>query len=120
MRTPCEARQIFSGVCLQRGPVLNQASLAIDAAVDGQGVALARTALAARDLLSGRLVRPFEMALPANFAYYIVCPRAVAAHPKVVAFREWLLAEAASDTRRLAALSIEPASLSAARRGRKT
>jgi LysR family transcriptional regulator, glycine cleavage system transcriptional activator len=38
-----------------RGPILNQASMAIDAAVDGQGVALARTALAAWDLIGGRL-----------------------------------------------------------------
>ena len=42
------------------GPILNQASMAIDAAVDGQGVALARTALAAWDLIGGRLVRPFS------------------------------------------------------------
>ena len=32
----------------RRGPVLNQASMLIDAAVDGQGVALARTTLADR------------------------------------------------------------------------
>ena len=53
----------FAGVKdvdLSRGPVLNQASMAIDAAVDGQGVALARTALAAWDLIGGRLVRPFD------------------------------------------------------------
>ena len=38
--------------------------MAIDAAVDGQGVALGRTALAARDLLAGRLARlPFGPAL---------------------------------------------------------
>jgi DNA-binding transcriptional LysR family regulator len=44
----------FAGVTAvdpSRGPVLNQASMAIDAAVDGQGVALARTALAAWDLI---------------------------------------------------------------------
>src|SRR5262245_42840996 len=35
------------------GPVLNRASMLIDAAVDGQGVALARTARAACDLLHG-------------------------------------------------------------------
>ena len=94
----------IGGIDLSRGPVFNQASLAIDAAVDGQGVALARTALVSRDLLSGRLVRPFATSLPASFAYYVVCPRAVAAQPKVAAFRDWLLAEAAADTSRLAAL----------------
>jgi len=88
-----------------RGPVLNQASMAIDAAIDGQGVALARTALAAWDLIGGRLVRPFAMALPASFAYWIVCPKATAKLPKIAAFIEWLLAEAAEDARRLQKLS---------------
>ena len=41
------------------GPVLNRASMVIDAAINGQGVALARTTLAAFDLISGRLARPF-------------------------------------------------------------
>jgi LysR family glycine cleavage system transcriptional activator len=63
----------------QRGPVLNQASMLIDAAIDGQGIALARTSLAAWDLLHGR-------------------------EPKIVMFRDWLLAEAADDARRLRAL----------------
>ncbi len=86
---------------LSRGPVLNQASMVIDAAVDGQGVALARTGLAARDLISGRLVRPFALALPVSYAYWIVCPKATAKLPKIATFREWLLAEAAEDARRL-------------------
>src|SRR3954451_25221818 len=41
------------------GPVLNRASMVIDAAINGQGVALARTTLSAWDLINGRLVRPF-------------------------------------------------------------
>ena len=92
-------------VDLSRGPVLNQASMVIDAAVDGQGVALARTALAARDLLAGRLVRPFDLALPVSYAYWIVCPRVNASLPKIVTFRDWLLAEAAEETRRLEAMT---------------
>ena len=43
------------------GPVLNRASMLIDAAIDGQGIALARTTLAAWDLISGRIVRPFDL-----------------------------------------------------------
>ena len=93
-----------------RGPILNQASMAIDAAVDGQGVALARTALAAWDLIGGRLVRPFEIAMPVSFAYWIVCSKAVAKLPKIVAFNDWLLAEAAADARQLEGLkSRQPA-----------
>jgi LysR family transcriptional regulator, glycine cleavage system transcriptional activator len=90
-----------AGVDPSRGPVLNQASMAIDAAVDGQGVVLARTALAAWDLIGGRLVRPFDVAMPVSYAYWIVCPKTVAKLPKIVAFSEWLLAEAADDARQL-------------------
>ena len=81
--------------------VFNQAHLAIDAAIGGQGVALARTALAAWDLLAGRLVRPFALALKVPYAYWIVCPKTTAALPKICAFRDWLLAEAAEESRQL-------------------
>ena len=83
------------------GPVLNRASMVIDAAVDGHGVALARTSLAAWDFINGRLVRPFPLSLPLSKAYWIVCPRATAALPKIAIIRDWLLAEAAADLRRL-------------------
>jgi LysR family glycine cleavage system transcriptional activator len=90
-----------TGATLHHGPVLNRASMVIDAAVDGQGVALARTTLAAWDILNGRLVRPFPEALRLKKTYWIVCPKATASLPKIKTFREWLLAEAAADTRRL-------------------
>ncbi len=96
----------IADVDVRRGPRFNQASLAIEAAVDGVGVALARTALAALDLAAGRLVQPFGPALPASFAYYIVCPAPVANRPKIRAFREWLLAEAAEDAKKLAKLGL--------------
>lgn len=82
---------------LDKGPVFNQTSLAIDAAVAGQGVALARSALAALDLAAGRLVRPLTESVPAKFAYWIVCPKPSAGVPKVARFREWLHAEVARD-----------------------
>jgi LysR family glycine cleavage system transcriptional activator len=82
------------GAALDRGLVFDQASLELDAAAAGQGVALARTALADWDLRAGRLVRPFALALPAEYAYWIVCPRPKARSPKVRAFTAWLLSEA--------------------------
>lgn len=97
-------RARVSGVDVDRGVVFSQASMAIDAAIQGQGVAMARTALAAWDLLEGRLVRPFPLALEAPFALWIVCPKATAELPKIATFRQWLLEEAGSDTRRLALL----------------
>jgi len=87
------------------GPILNRASMLIDAAVDGHGIALARTTLAAWDLVNGRLVRPFTIALPLSKSYWIVSPKATASLPKLVAFRDWLLAEANQDLRQLEALA---------------
>ncbi len=94
-----------SAADVSRGPVMNRASMLIDAAVDGQGIALARTALAAWDLINRRLVRPFEVALALSKTYWIVCPKATSALPKIATFRSWLLAEAADDARRLAELA---------------
>jgi LysR family transcriptional regulator, glycine cleavage system transcriptional activator len=88
-----------------RGPVLNQASMLIDAAIDGQGVALARTALAAWDVINGRLVVPIDVSLRMQNTFWIVCPKATSSVPKIKTFRDWLLAEAAEDTRRLRALA---------------
>ena len=86
---------------IERGPIFNQAHMAIDAAIEGQGIALTRTALAAWDLFAGRLVRPFPLALKAPYAYWIVCPKTTADLPKISVFREWLLAEAAKDVQRM-------------------
>src|SRR4051794_4281579 len=88
---------------LLRGPILNHASMLIDAAIDGQGIALARTMLDASDLIAGRLVRPFQAAIPLRNTYWIVCPKATRALPKIVAFRDWLLEESDADRRRLTA-----------------
>ena len=96
------------GVDPSHGPVFNQTSLAIDAAVAGQGIALARTALAALDLIAGRLVRPLDEAVPARFAYWIVCPKAAADLPKIARFRAWLLEQAEEDRAALSRLLATP------------
>jgi LysR family glycine cleavage system transcriptional activator len=100
-----EAAGVSAAAAMSHGPVVNRASMVIDAAVDGQGIALARTTLAAWDLINGRLVRPFEVSLRLSKTYWIVCPKATAGVPKIETFRKWLLAEAAADVRRLGALA---------------
>ena len=94
-----------AGTELSHGPVLNRASMVIDAAVDGQGIALARTTLAAWDLINGQLVRPLAETLRLSKTYWIICPKATSTLPKIATFRDWLLAEAADDTRRLKMLA---------------
>ena len=84
------------GIDPGRGLSFSHTSIMLEAAESGQGVALGRTPLVADDLAKGRLVKPFDISLPADYAYYIVCPVESAERPKVVAFREWLLGEAAA------------------------
>jgi LysR family transcriptional regulator, glycine cleavage system transcriptional activator len=76
------------------GLTFNSMSLALDAAVAGQGVVLAYSNIAAADLAAGRLVRLFSLALPDQFAYYIVTAPGALERPKVRAFRNWLRQEA--------------------------
>jgi len=82
------------GIDATRGPVFNDASMVLQLAIDGQGVAMTRGELAEDDLEQGRLVKPFDLTIPYRFAYWVVCPEASADRPKIVAFREWILAEA--------------------------
>lgn len=79
---------------LERGPIMSQTSLAIDAAIATRGIALARSALVELDLIAGRLVRPVTKEIDADFAYWIVCPREQSQHPNIKLFRNWLLAQA--------------------------
>jgi LysR family glycine cleavage system transcriptional activator len=81
-----------------RGPQFNDASLAIQAAIEGQGVALGRDALVAADLRAGRLVRPFRLSVAGRFRYHLVHLPTALKRPKVTIFRDWILGEAA-DTR---------------------
>jgi LysR family glycine cleavage system transcriptional activator len=88
------------GVDARRGIIFTDAHLMLQAAADGQGVALARSALAAGDLAAGRLVRPFEETVPARYHYFLVCPPGNAARPEVRAFRDFLVAEVEGQARR--------------------
>jgi LysR family glycine cleavage system transcriptional activator len=81
----------------RQGPFFTDSALVIQAAAEGQGVALARGALAAGDIAAGRLVKPFNIAIPTKYAYYVLSPKATSHHTKIAAFREWLLEEVAVD-----------------------
>jgi len=45
-------------------------------------------------LVAGCLVKPFDISLPAEFTYYVVCSEADAKNPKVEVSRNWLFDEA--------------------------
>ena len=81
-----------------RGTRFSEHTLMIEAAVQGQGVALAGGVVIADDLKAGRLVRPFgpQFTTPLDFSYHLVCVEHTADNPKIKAFRDWLLTEARS------------------------
>ncbi len=75
-----------------RGPQFSLESMTIQAAVDGQGVALISSALVDKDIAAGHLVRPFpeEIIQQTKFCYFLVYPEAHLQRPKVAAFRDWV------------------------------
>jgi LysR family glycine cleavage system transcriptional activator len=83
------------GIDATRGPRFNQSSLVLEAAILGHGIALAKSTIAAADLAEGRVVKPFELTLPLEFAYYIVAPESKSLMPKVELFIRWLKEEVA-------------------------
>ncbi|CAM3760038.1 transcriptional regulator GcvA [Bordetella tumulicola] len=98
--TPHDAWQRWFNLAGMDAPEMNagvsftDASLALQAAMDGQGVALGRLTLAANDLQCGRLVQPFNVVLPNDYSYWLVYPSTALHRPGVAAFRKWLLSEA--------------------------
>lgn len=85
-----------AGVDAGAGIVFSNGPLAVAAAVEGLGVALAPSRLIERELEAGRLVRPLDLAMPAGFAYYVVCPAERRREPAIAAMRAFLLEEAKS------------------------
>ena len=83
-----------SGIDTSHGVHFSHANLAIDAAVDGLGVVVSLPALATAELAAGRLLLPFELQVPSDYAYYIVCDPTQSSRPVIEAFRSWLLEEA--------------------------
>lgn len=74
-----------------KGTIMDDTNVLIQAAVDGQGVALGSTAFVQDHLEAGRLIKPFDIILVNDFAYYIVYPKSHLNNPAVCAFRNWLL-----------------------------
>lgn len=74
-----------------RGTIIDDTNVLVQAAVDGQGVALGSTTFVGELLESGRLVKPFDITLKNDSAYHVVCPKRHLEKPAVKAFKDWLL-----------------------------
>lgn len=72
-------------------PLLNDSLSILMAAEQGQGIALSRWSLVARDIAAGRLVRPIDTVVRTDWSYYFVAPPHYYDLPKVAAFRDWIM-----------------------------
>jgi LysR family glycine cleavage system transcriptional activator len=73
------------------GPRLGDDGAILQAAVDGQGVALGRSLLVQDDITAGRLVTPFEVTLDASHSYWFVRPKGIASKAALDAVGTWLV-----------------------------
>ena len=81
---------------VRKGPRFTSSDLVLRAAVQGQGVALARHRLAADEVAAGSLMRPFPgLSVELGPAYWLVRPRNVAVRPAAATVIAWLEREAA-------------------------
>jgi len=80
-----------------RGPMFSDTAHTMQAAVDGQGIALARSTLLGNDVHNGLLVRLFDVSVPGERKYYLAYPPRLANSPKLAMFRRWVLAEIAAE-----------------------
>ena len=81
-------------VDFRAGLQFNQTALALQAAIDGHGVALVSGILVNDDLMAGRLIRPFDVRYETRFTYYLVYPEHALERENVRSFRDWIIAAA--------------------------
>jgi LysR family glycine cleavage system transcriptional activator/LysR family transcriptional regulator of beta-lactamase len=79
------------------GPRFDSYAMALQAAVDGVGVAIGLRPYVVDDLASGRLVAPFKLAVPKGQAWYLVYRPFRQDDAALVAFRDWLMANVERD-----------------------
>jgi len=71
-------------------------SMAVTAAVNGQGVVLGYSGYVDSEIAAGHLVRAFDLSVPTGKGYFLVYRRERLADPRVQAFRDWVLSETAN------------------------
>ena len=68
-------------------------NMTIEAALLGQGIALARSGHVETEISDGSLVRLFDVSFASPVAYYFVCPKGIESQSHIISFRNWLLTE---------------------------
>ncbi len=79
----------------KRAAVFDSTRVAVEAAMEGMGIALGAPFLFSAEIASGRLVQPLPLVVPAGKSYWLVCRNQDVERPTVKAFRDWMLEETA-------------------------
>lgn len=94
--TAAGARRVAPGSGVQ----FDTSLMAFEVAAVGGGIALGRTSMAGKDIASGKLVRPFQIAVPIREAFHLISPDGGIAHPDAHVFRTWIIGQAEADRAR--------------------
>ncbi|MDR6953274.1 LysR family glycine cleavage system transcriptional activator [Ancylobacter sp. 3268] len=78
------------GPNVEQGVIFSDMNLVLAAAIAGQGIAIGDNFVCRHMLDTGRLVRPFDLAIRSSRSYYFVTERARAGNPAIQAFADWL------------------------------
>jgi LysR family transcriptional regulator, glycine cleavage system transcriptional activator len=73
-----------------QGVTFSDMNLVLAAASAGQGIAMGDELTCRQALDTGRLVRPFDLAIRSSRAYYLVMEHHRVANPASLAFSDWL------------------------------
>ncbi len=92
---PLFMEMVFGGTpdAPSRAINFSQTSLAIDAAIAGQGVALASDPFVEDDLAAGRLCRPLDVVIQEEVGFYVVTPTKQKNSKHVKLMRNWLVSQ---------------------------
>ncbi len=77
-------------------PAFGHFFMSLQAATEGRGVAVVPEILVASDLVAGNLVKPFDVSVESDGAYYLLCRQHQRDNANIAAFRQWLLDEIAA------------------------
>ncbi len=80
----------IKGIDLNRGPRYSSSNIVLQAALSGQGIALANEALVKDDIERGHLIQVLSLDVNLGTNYWIVTPNQNSKLKKVIAFSNWL------------------------------
>lgn len=81
------------------GTLIEDANMVLEAALNGQGVALGILPFVQEDIDKGRLIQPFQLAVNPGKAYYLIYRKAQLKKQSIKSVRNWILQHTGEDHR---------------------